>query len=62
MDKEWSDQKIEIPLGMAFDRCNDWDSFCDDVGLNPWIFNEGLASKDDTESFPLSLLKKYEIL
>ena len=40
--------EITLTFSEALHSCNDWDEFCDDLGLNPWCLNEGLASDDDT--------------
>lgn len=53
---------VNIPLGEALDRCNDWDAFCREVGLNPWCLNEGLASKDDPVSVSVATARKHGIL
>lgn len=59
---EWADVTAHFPLGYLFDNVPDWDEFCADVGLNPWLFNEGLALKTDTHGVKISVLRKHGIL
>jgi len=53
---------ITLPLHYIFDHCNDWEAFCDEIGLNPWIFNEGLAEKTDTKTIKYEILVKHGVL
>ena len=53
---------INLTFRYILDHCNNWDDFCSDVGLNPWIVVEGLASDSDTYSILLSLAKRHGII
>ena len=47
---------IELSLSYIFEQCDDWNKFCEEMGLNPWIFNEGLATETDSANgYPDSL-------
>ena len=50
---------IELPLGFLADGCDDWNALCNELGLNPWIFNEGLATRDDLQSITLGQCRKH---
>jgi len=53
------EQIIELPIGWMLDQCNDWDALCDDLGLNPWLLNEGLAMAEDTHPITIGQAKKH---
>jgi len=53
---------INFTFRYIMDHCNNWDDFCSDAGLNPWLLNEGLAMSSDTYEVPLSLAKLHGII
>lgn len=62
MTDAYDEIKVALPLGYLLYNCPDWDEFCRDVGLNPWLMAEGLASATDTHPVEIRLLRKYGIL
>lgn len=54
--------EVALPLGYLLDQCSDWDKFCVETGLNPWVLNEGIASSEDTHYVKIGILRKYGIL
>lgn len=61
-DGTQSESYISFPLGYLLEHVNDWDSFCADIGLNPWVLNEGLALSSDTHPVSVAMLKKHGVL
>ena len=63
---KWGDrfdeQEISVPLGYLLNHVNDWAVFCMDIGLNPWLLNEGLAMSEDTHDVKIWILRKHGIL
>lgn len=55
-------QTIDLPLGWMLEQCRDWDALCADIGLNPWLLNEGLASGEDTHPITIEMAKKHGLL
>ena len=53
--------KIIVTAEELIDR-GDWDSFCEEKGINPWSVNEGLMDSD--EEFVLSVqdARRYGLL
>lgn len=43
---------IRIPIGRIFDVLDGQQ--IEEIGLNPWCLNEGLANEDDLYTIPLS--------
>jgi hypothetical protein len=60
--KRFDKIEVELPLGYLLDNCNDWDDFCNDTGLNPWLMNEGIAVSTDTHPVEIGILRKHGIL
>ena len=58
----WDAVEAELPLGYLLEHVSDWDDFCDEVGLNPWLLNEGRALSTDTHPVRMSVLRKHGIL
>ena len=61
-EKEEKEPMITLTLGYVSNRSWNWDGFCDEVGLNPWCMNEGLADKDTEISVKLSVAKKFGLI
>ena len=58
---------VELSLSYIFERCSDWNEFCNEMGLNPWIFNEGLVKEADsanaeTLTITLDQARRHDIL
>ena len=54
--------EVTLTFREMMDNCNDWDALCEDVGLNPWCMNEGLASDEDTYTLTMEQAKKHGII
>lgn len=52
--------RISMTLEEILDRCNDWDYFCDEQGINVYAVNEG--GGDVTVSLTEQQCYKYGIL
>jgi hypothetical protein len=61
MNDKYDEIEVELPLGYLLDKCNDWDDFCEDTGLNPWLLNEGIADSVDTHPVKIGLLRKHGV-
>lgn len=61
-EKRYDDLDASLPLGYLLDKCSDWDKFCEETGLNPWLLNEGIADSEDTHHVKIGILRKYGIL
>lgn len=53
--------EIELPLGYMLDRCSDFDALCAELGLNPWLLNEGLANSADTHPITVAQCKRHGV-
>ncbi len=62
MSNEYEDQIVEMPIGYLLENCNDWDGLCAKTGLNPWVLNEGRASREDTYGVEIGTLREFGIL
>lgn len=56
------DPEINLSFNFIMNRTDNWYEFCQEVGLNPWILNEGLASGEDVYTAKVSVFKKHGIL
>jgi len=55
--------KLKITFNELHNRCGDvWDELCDELGLNPWLLNEGLADGEDTIMIEEEVAKKYGVI
>jgi|TARA_Y100000310_G_scaffold123587_1_gene122338 hypothetical protein len=54
--------KLIVTFGEMLDNCYDWDDLCDELGLNPWLINEGLASSDDEYELDYDVAVKHGIV
>ena len=54
--------KITLTIQEAFDKCYDIDDLCNDIGLNPWCINEGLAYSSDEISIDIEVAIKHGLL
>lgn len=55
--------RVVISIQEALDRCwFVWDELCDEIGLNPWCLNEGLADGDDEISLNEDTAKRYGLI
>jgi hypothetical protein len=59
--------KILITLGEMFEKCNNWEEFCDSEGYSVWIVNEGgdkheiQLNEEKAEKYGIiNTLKNYE--
>ena len=59
---KYDKQTIELPLGWMLEQCNDWDNLCAELGLNPWLLNEGIADGEDKHPITISQAKKHGLL
>lgn len=59
---KYETQQIELPIGYLLNNVRDWDAFCAETGLNPWVLKEGLAVSEDNYSVSIEVLKKHGIL
>lgn len=59
---KYDDAMIELPLGWMLEQCNDWDNLCDDIGINPWLLNEGIAEGKDMYPLTIAQAKKHGLL
>lgn len=59
---QYDTQTISLPLGWMKQMCNDWDKLCDDLGLNPWLLNEGLALGEDKHPITISQATRHGLL
>lgn len=50
---------IQLPLKWMMDNCYNWDELCNELGLNPWMFNEGLAGDDDTHEITIEQARRH---
>lgn len=62
MNDKYDEIEVRLPLGYLLDKCDDWDDFCEDTGLNPWLLNEGIADPTDMHPVEIGLLRKHGIL
>jgi hypothetical protein len=62
VDDRYDEIEAKLPLGYLFGKCNDWDDFCKDTGLNPWLLNEGIADSRETHPVKIATLRKHGIL
>lgn len=53
---------IDMPLGYLLSSVSNWEEFCDEVGLEPYLLNEGRASENDTWPVSVAVLEKYGVL
>lgn len=53
---------IDYPFSVMLEFSNNWDDLCDELGLNPYLLNEGIADESDKHPVPLSIAKKYGLL
>ncbi len=58
----YDDLVIELPLGFMLEQCNDWDDLCDELGLNPWLLNEGIADSNETHPITINQAKRHGLL
>lgn len=56
------EDRATFTFGYLLRTANDWDSLCNDIGIDPWCINEGRAMSSDTCSAPVSVWKKHGIL
>lgn len=61
-DEKTEDPTASFTFGYLLKNVSDWDKFCDEMGLNPYLLREGLADSEDTCEVPISVLKKYGVL
>jgi len=55
--------KIVLKMSELQDKADwMWDEVCEDLGLNPWCLNEGLANDDDEISIDVEIAQKYGII
>lgn len=54
--------KVTVTIGELFDRAGDVDSACEELGLNPWCLNEGLADSSDEISLTEEQARKFGFL
>lgn len=59
---KYNQQTIELPLGWMLEQCKDWDNLCVELGLNPWLLNEGRAQGKDTHTITIEQAKKHGLL
>ena len=55
-------QTISLPLGWMLHQCYDWDKLCDELGLNPWLLNEGRALGEDKHPITIAQAQKHGLL
>lgn len=53
---------ITMTFREMLDKSNNWDDFCTDVGLNPWLLNEGLAEGSEEYTLDLEIAKKHGLV
>lgn len=56
------DTIIYLSIGLMFDKAYDVVKLCNEIGLNPWCLNEGLAIKETIYPIQISIAKKYGII
>lgn len=59
---KYDEQTIELPLGWMLEQCNSWEGLCEDLELNPWILNEGIADGEDMQTITIGQAKKHGLL
>ena len=56
------EQKATFTIGYLKNSVQDWEGFCHETGLDPWVLAEGKATEHDPYPVAVSILKKYGIL
>lgn len=53
--------KVVVTIRGALGRCTlgNWDKLCNEIGLNSWCMNEGLADGDDEVTLSMETARKY---
>ena len=54
--------KLSISIKEMFEKSNDIDGLCSEIGINPWCINEGLATGDEIQELDIEVAKKYSLL
>jgi len=54
--------RIEITICEMLERSNNWNALCDEIGLNPWCLNEGLANGDEIYHLDRDVAERYGII
>ncbi len=54
--------EAHLPYSYIRDHCYDWDAFCADVGLNPRILDEGLATGNELYIAKITVFQKHNVL
>ena len=53
--------KIVVTASEMINEGN-WDSYCEDKGINPWAVNEGLMDSDEEITLTVDEAEKYGLL
>jgi len=56
------EQYVTFEFGYISDNVCCWDDFCNEVGLNPWLLNEGRAGSSDEYRMTVTVAKKYGLI
>lgn len=61
-EDRFSNETITLPLAYIMDNCRDWVEFCEDLGLDSWMFAEGKADDSTAQTITIAQARKYGLL